>query len=58
VTIGRPLDPLTEFRISLLEKYGIRVNRRKIHTLTVRLMDQLANCKDEESRRLLLGVSK
>lgn len=55
---GRPIDPLTEFRKSLLDKHGIKVTHGNISMLTVRFMDQLANCKDDESRRLLLGVSR
>jgi hypothetical protein len=55
---GRPIDPLTEFRKSLLRKHGIEVTDKRLRQLTIRFMDQLANCKDDESRRLLLGVSR
>lgn len=55
---GRPKDPMTELRESILIQHGIAITHRNIYMLTVRFMDQLANCKDDSARRLLLGVSR
>lgn len=48
---NRPGDPR---KASVSERYGL--TEKQARKLTQRFMDQLERCKDEASRRLLLGI--
>jgi hypothetical protein len=49
---GRPKD---ERRWAYVKRFGLNPIRPH-HKLTTKLLDQLDRCKDDEARRLILGV--
>jgi hypothetical protein len=57
--LGRPPNPNTPRRVALCEKFGVAMtNRRMKINLSIAFMDRLDACKDDEARRILLGVSR
>lgn len=50
---GRPRD---ERREAYTARFGLKRTHRAQRDLTQRLMDQLDGCKDDEARKVLLGI--
>lgn len=44
-----------ERRRALAKRHGL--TRQEQHRITARMLDQLDQCKDDDARRLILGVS-
>lgn len=53
--VGRKPNAL---RLDIQRRYGVKPRRRLDHFLTNVLCEQVAACKSEAARRLILGVSK
>jgi len=51
-------DPNYHRRIWFIRRYRLCNTKRTMLKLRISFMDQLDRCKDDESRRLLLGVSR
>ena len=57
MTAGQPLNPRRQgyaLRFPELRKYSAERMRKEF--LTERMMDQLDRCRDDDARRVLLGI--